>query len=170
MVQFLLIIRGYRCRFDKNQQSIYVLESAKHHVFTYYQGYKVTITEYVEHFKALVLVGVVETYRGTYGNEPGLIKALLLEQGVSAADVNMPNADKLKKALAACCKTYLLCMILQGSDNCRFYQLKTDLANNMTKGLDNFPKINVKTTHLLNDYKVPARQQRIKDPHDDGVV
>jgi hypothetical protein len=35
------------------------------------------ITEYVEHFKALV--GVVETYGGTYGNELGLIKARLLE-------------------------------------------------------------------------------------------
>jgi hypothetical protein len=25
-------------------------------------------------------------------------------------------------------------------------------------------------THLLNDYKVPARQQRVKDPTDDGVA
>jgi hypothetical protein len=36
--------------------------------------------EYVEHFKALV--GVVKTYGGAYGNEPGLMKAQLLEQGV----------------------------------------------------------------------------------------
>ncbi len=85
------------------------------------------------------------------------------------ADVNMPEADKLKKALAVCCDSYLLCMILQESDNSRSYQLKTDLANNMTKGQDNFPKTIVKTTHLLNNYKVPARQQRIKDPDNDGV-
>jgi hypothetical protein len=45
----LLIIRRYCCRFDNNQQSIYELESTKHHVSTYYQGYKVTIMEYVEH-------------------------------------------------------------------------------------------------------------------------
>ncbi len=54
VVQILLIIRGYCCRFEKNQRSIYASESAKHRVSTYYQGYKVTITEYVEHFKALV--------------------------------------------------------------------------------------------------------------------
>jgi hypothetical protein len=86
------------------------LESAKHRVLTYYQGYKVTITKYVEHFKALV--GVVNTYRGAYGNEPGLIKAHLLEQGVLVADVNTPDADKLEKALAVCCSSYLSCMIL----------------------------------------------------------
>jgi hypothetical protein len=59
VVQLLLIIRGYCCRFINNQQSIYALESAKHRISTYYQGYEVTITEYVEYFKALV--GVVET-------------------------------------------------------------------------------------------------------------
>ncbi len=145
-----------------------MLESAKHRVSTYYQGYEVTITEYVEHFKALV--GVVETYVGVYGNEPGLVKAQMLEQGMLAVDVDTPNADKLKKALAVCVNSYLLCMILQGSDNSRFYQLKTDLANDMTKGQDNFPKNIVKTTHLLNNYKVPARQQHVKDPNNNGVA
>jgi hypothetical protein len=157
MVQILLIIsRGYCCKFDDNQQSIYALESAKHRISTYYQGYKVTIMEYMEHFKALA--GVVETYGGAYGNELGLIKAQLLKQGVLAADVNTPSAHKLKKALAVCCNSYLSWMILQGFDNRRFYQLKTDLANDMTKGQDNFLKTIVKTTHLLTYYKVPARR------------
>jgi hypothetical protein len=168
VVQILLIIRGYCCRFNNNQQSIYTLESAKHHVSIYYQGYEVTIMEYVEHFK--VLVGVVQTYGGTYGNELGLIKAQLLEQGVLAADVDTPDADRLKKALAVCCDSYLSCIILQESDNSRFYQLKNDLANNMTKGQDNFPKTIIKTTNLLNNYKVLARQQHVKDPNNDGVA
>jgi hypothetical protein len=33
-----------------------------------------------------------------------------------------------------------------------------DLANDMTKGTDNFPKTMVKTMQMLNDYKVSARQ------------
>jgi hypothetical protein len=40
----------------------------------------------------------------------------------------------------------------------------------MTKGQDNFPKTIVKTTYLLNDYKMPARQQHVKDPNNDGVA
>ncbi len=145
-----------------------MLESMKHKVSTYYQGYKVTIMEYVEHFKALV--GVVETYGGAYGNEPGLIKAQLLEQGVLVADVNTPDADEQKKALVMGCNSYLSCMILQRSDNSGFYQLKTDLTNNMTKRQDNFPKTIIKTMHLLNNYKVLVRQQHVKDPNNDGVA
>jgi hypothetical protein len=167
VVQLLLIIRGYCCRFDNNQQSIYAFECTKHRISLYYQGYKVMITEYVEHFKALV--GVVKTYRGTYENELGLIKAQLLEQGVLAADVNTPDANELKKALAVCQDSYFLCMILQGSDNSRFYQLKTDLANDMTKGQDNCLKTIVKTMHLLNNYNVPVRQQHTKHLNDNGL-
>ncbi len=87
-----------------------------------------------------------------------------------AADVDMPNADKVKKALAVCRDSYLLCMIPQGSVNSRFYQLKTDLANAMMKGQDNFPMTIIKTMRLLNSYKVPARQQLVKDPNNHRVA
>jgi hypothetical protein len=70
VVQLLLVIQGYCCRFDGHQQSMCALEQAKHRVSTYYQAHDVTIAEYVEHFKALD--GVVETYGGVYGRWPGL--------------------------------------------------------------------------------------------------
>ncbi len=73
-----------------------------------------------------MLVGIVETYGGTYGNEPVLIKAQLTAQGVTGTDLDSLDAEKLKKGIAVCRKDYLLCMILQGSDNIRFYHLKTD--------------------------------------------
>ncbi len=40
----------------------------------------------------------------------------------------------------------------------------------MTKGQDNFPKTIIKMTCLLNNYKVPVRQQHIKDPNNNGVA
>jgi hypothetical protein len=63
VVQLLLVIRGYCCRFDDHQQRMWALEQAKHRVSTYYQAHDVTNTEYVEHFKAWV--GIVKMYRGT---------------------------------------------------------------------------------------------------------
>jgi len=42
----------------------------------YYQAHKVTNTEYVEHFTALV--SVVETYRCAYVREPGLVATELV--------------------------------------------------------------------------------------------
>jgi len=65
IVQNLLVIRGYYCRFDDHQQSTYALKLVKHRVSTYYQAHDVTNTEYVENFKALI--GVVKTYGGAYG-------------------------------------------------------------------------------------------------------
>ncbi len=112
----------------------------------------------------------MKTYGGTCGNEPGLIKAQMITQGVVAADLNDPKGPiKKKKALAVCRKGYQLCMLLQGLDNTRFYQLKI-IANSMAMGQDQFPKTMVETQPLLNDYKMPPRQQHVKELDSNGVV
>jgi hypothetical protein len=98
------------------------------------------------------------------------VRAQLLDQGVAEADLDALVADKHKKALVICWEAYLSCMILRGWDNSRYYQLKIDLANDMTKGRDNYPMTIVETTRLLNNYKVPARQQRVKDPNNNVVA
>jgi hypothetical protein len=64
----------------------------------------------------------------------------------------------------------LSCIILQGSDNTRFYQLKINLANSMTMKQDKFPKTMVETQGILNDYKTTPRQQRAKNPGSNGVA
>ncbi len=120
-VQLLLIIQGYCCSFDANQQSTFALEGAKHQVQVFIQGYDVTVTDYVEYFMALVVM--VETYGGAYGNKPGLLREQLIKQGVTAADVDKtaanggPDMAKIKKALVVTRECYLSCMILCGSDN-----------------------------------------------------
>jgi hypothetical protein len=118
VVQLLLIIWGYCCSFDANQQSTFALKGAKHRVQVFIQGYNVTVTDYMEYFRALV--GVVDTYGGAYGNKPGLLREQLIKQGVSAVDVDKtvsnggPDAAKIKKALVVTRKCYLSCMILRG--------------------------------------------------------
>jgi hypothetical protein len=56
----------------------------------------VTNIEYVEHFKALV--GVVETYGGAYGREPGLVAAELVAQGKNPEDVDTADRAAIIKA------------------------------------------------------------------------
>ena len=111
--------------------------------------------DYMEQFEAMV--GVVETYGGAYGREPGLVRAQLLEQGVNIADLDNPYPAVLETAHSTCRKQYLSCMFLQGADNMRYYTLKRDLSNDMTIGTDNFLKTLVEAIRMLNDYKVPAR-------------
>jgi hypothetical protein len=61
-------------------------------------------------------------------------------------------------------------MLLWGADQSRYSKLKDDLLNNMTKGVNNFPKTMVNTLQLMSEYKVPARAQRIKDKNGEGVA
>ncbi len=59
---------------------------------------------------------------------------------MTGANLLTPDPAILKAATTTCREQYLSAMVLRGSDNSRFYQLKTDLANDMTKGTDNYPK------------------------------
>ncbi len=46
-------------------------------------------TMYVENFKAWVCV--TEIYGGAYSQEPGLLRAQLIKQGVSSSDLDAPD-------------------------------------------------------------------------------
>ena len=160
VVELLRLVRGYCCDFGAGQQSTWALEQAKHKVSVYYQRHDVSNTDYVQFFQALV--GVVETYGGAYGNEPGLINAHLVGQGVAADQVDRATAAQLAAAKADCREAYLACMLLRGADSIQYGPLKTELANDMTKGQDNYPKTMVEAARLLNDYKVSVRAQRAR--------
>ena len=127
-----------------------------------------TNTEYVEHFKALV--GVIKTYGGEYGQEPGLVVAELIAQGMKPEDVDAAGRMEIIKAEEVCRECYLSCMLLRGADNGRYFQLKVDLSNDMTKGADNYPKTIVETMCLLTNYVPPPRLQRVLDPDGEGLA
>ena len=135
---------------DKN--STWALEQAKHKVSVYYQRHDTSNTDYIQFFQALV--GVVEAYGGAYGNEPGIIEAHLIGQGVARGRLDVATPDQVATAKADCREAYLACMLLRGADSIRYGALKTELANDMTKGQDNYPKTMVEAARLLNNYKV----------------
>ena len=60
--------------------------------------------------------------------------------------------------------------MLRGAENGRYFQLKVDLSNDMTKRTDNYPKTIVKTMHLLTDYVPPPRLQRVRDLDGEGLA
>jgi hypothetical protein len=161
IVQLLLIMRGYCCQFDDHQQGTWALDNVKHCMPVFCQGYDMPMTEYVENLKAPV--GVVETYGGAYGCKHGLLRAQLIKQGVSARDLDAPDLIESKKAEEICCEQYLSCMLLWGADQSKYSKLKDDILNDMTKGVNNFPKTVDKLLQLMSDYKVPVRAQCIKE-------
>jgi hypothetical protein len=146
VIELLRLIHAYCCDFGAGQQSTWALEQAKHKVSTSYQRHDTSNTDYIQFFQALV--GVVETYAGAYGNEPGLINAHLIGQGVAVDRLDGATPNQIAAAKADCREAYLACMLL-----------KTELANDMTKGQDDYPKTMVEAARLLNDYKIMARAQ-----------
>ncbi len=72
VVKLLKIIKGYCCNATNHQQTTVALKNTKHCVWTFYQHAKMMTTEYIEFFMALV--GVVKTFGGSYGREPGLVE------------------------------------------------------------------------------------------------
>jgi hypothetical protein len=61
-------------------------------------------------------------------------------------------------------------MILHSADNSRYFQLKVDLSNDMTKGTNNFPKTIVDTVRLLTNYLAPPRLQHAPNPDGKGLA
>jgi hypothetical protein len=108
VVELLRLIHGICCDFGAGQQSTWALEQAKHRVSVYYQRHDVSNTDYIQFFQALA--SVVETYGGACGNEPGLINAHLMEQGIPADQLDTATPQQMAVAKAACCKAHLACM------------------------------------------------------------
>ncbi len=75
----------------------------------------------------------------------------LLAQGVAEANLANPDPQQLKKVEEIIREDYLSCMLLRGADSLRYQQLKNNLANDMAKGTDNYPKTIVETMRILND-------------------
>jgi hypothetical protein len=91
-------------------------------------------------------------------------------QGVATKDLDASDPKELKITEAVCRKEYLPCMALHGADQSRYGKLKDNLSNNMTKGVDNFPKTIFDTMRLMSDYKVPERAPHIRAGGNEGVA
>jgi hypothetical protein len=61
-----------------------------------------------------------------------LVAAELVAQGMKPEDVDTADRAVIIKAKEVCHECYLSCMLLRGTNNSQYFQLKVDLLNNMT--------------------------------------
>jgi len=99
-----------------------------------------------------------------------LVAAELVAQGMKPEDVDTADCAAIIKAKEVCRECHLSCMLLCGTYNSRYFQLKVDLLNDMTKGTDNYPQTIVETMCLLTDYVPPQRLQHVRDPGGEGLA
>ena len=159
VVGLLLLIQGIVTNFTDQRQKVWSLVQAKKRVLLFYQLETMSNDKYVEQFKARVLV--VETYGGSFSQEPVLLRDELAEAGVVPAAVPPADQDLLIAATAVEMEAakkivrskVLAAMFLNGASSKRFKMLTDDIANQFTFGQDNYPTTLEDAVRLLNNYR-----------------
>jgi hypothetical protein len=164
VVALLLIIRGFCCSFEDERQGTWALQQAKKKAFCFIQCDGVSNTDYYDEF--IAIVKGVESYGGEWGQEPGLIRLKL--EGMTGVDPDNPTPAELDDAKAAAREDFLAMMLLSGANNNRFWKLREDLANDYTKGRDNYPSTVDGMLRLLNNYKLPKQRDPQNTETDGG--
>ena len=115
--------------------------------------------KYIKQFKARVLV--VEIYRGSFSQEPKLLKDELKKAGVVPAAVPPANQDlivastvpELAVVEVIVHANVLTAVFINGASSKRFKPLMDNIANQSTFGQDNYPTTLEDAVHLFNNYK-----------------
>jgi hypothetical protein len=166
VVQLLILIRGFCCTFDDQRQGTWSLQQAKKKAFLYVQKPGMVNADYMEEF--MVIIGVVETYGGEWGQEPGLIRAKLEKAWVP--DIDNPTDAELDEAKEAARDDFLAMMFLSGADKERYWKLRDELSNDYAKGADNYPSTLDGMLRLLNNYKTTGKAPTAPNPKPDGLT
>ncbi len=90
----------------------------------------------------------------------------LVAQGMKPEDINTADRVVIIEDKEVCRGCYLSSMLLGGTDNSRYFQLK----NNMTKGTNDYQNTIVEAMRLLTDYVPPPRLQRVHNPDVEGLA
>ena len=94
------------------------------------------------------MIDIDPNLSGKNANPPDQGQSTKVQAGVM--DRDHPMTAKLEKAYKICCKQYLSpCMLLRGADRGRYLKLKVDLPNNMSLGVDSFPKTIIETMRIM---------------------
>jgi hypothetical protein len=133
----LKTIKGIMIRFESQRFVFLSMADATQQVFTFRQGPDMALSKYYEDFKNLI--EVYEHYGGDLGSSPVLVATIT-------------TGTPAQKQLAAR-NMYIGILFLRGADRKRFGGLWTDLENQHSRGLNQYPKDLTDAYALLLNYK-----------------
>ncbi|KAL7469297.1 hypothetical protein ACHAXS_009567, partial [Conticribra weissflogii] len=130
--ELLELIRAICCQFDINTQGTHALTQAKRRVYVFLQR-EMPNNAYLKEFQGRVKT--VETYGGTFGEEPGLLKIEIKD----ALDPDNPTAKEYAKAVKRVSNAVQASLFISGADPKRYTKLKNALKEEYARGYDNYP-------------------------------
>ena len=120
-------------------------------------------------------MAVVETYGGTFvelsviESEPTLTSVVRKQDSNQQDMTTAESVDKqeLEGATKIAREKILALMLLNGANYKRHIEVRNQLANQFTQGMDSYPNMTKSAVRLLNNYK-PLRAVQIFAGHHDG--
>lgn len=152
-VELLKAIRGVMLRFEGQRKIFLSLDDAEYNLTTFKQLPEMSLANYKAEYENLV--EVYEHYGGAIGLSPGCIQAV-------AAEVGNEKLTDAEKAKIARNKTIAMAF-LKRADRRRFGTLWTDLENNFSRGLDQYPADLTEAYGLLVSFR-PTYSSRVQTP------
>lgn len=135
-VWILLEIRGIMLEFE-NERNLNLSLSDAHRVFELFQQGELTLPLYLEQYHSLI--NTIEHYGGSIGNDPGLLKL---------CDSTKSEDEKKKEAK----ERYLGILFIKKANRAQFGGLWTELENQYSRGLDQYPTTITGAYSLLVKY------------------
>ncbi len=98
LIQLLLSIRGICCKVNDMAQASYLLVQLKKWLYYFIQKWDQTNNHYLKEFKALA--NAVITFRGSFGMELMMLKAIMKEQDIKEGErEDGPTTEQRDNAL-----------------------------------------------------------------------
>jgi hypothetical protein len=148
------------------------LDDAWYAYYTYFQGKDQSLDEYMKEYRSLVQV--LDHYGATIGSSgPHIasVKSAVIADWTS--DTTIPSDVLEKRAIAAARLKVIAIGFMKRADKKRYGALWSDLENQFTRGVDQYPKDLVGAYAMLLNYKPPPvqhNQPRRDREQDDDVT
>ena len=150
-LKLILEIKGIAYRFESQGYIYLSLDDAKDEFYAYRQGKNESNSDYLTKFKSML--EVINHYGGYFGNDPALVRAEMKREGMNVTRKSYPgnieydgmvdNAKERASALA----------FIKRADPARYGKLLIELANNFTRGNDQYPADMTIAYNLLINFK-----------------
>ena len=171
-LKLLLEIKGIAYKFESQGYIYLSLDDAKDEFYSYRQGKSESNADYLTKFKSML--EVINHYGGYFGNDPALVRAEMKRENMNVTRKSYPGnveydsmIDKAKHRASALA-------FIKRADPTRYRKLLIELANNFTRGNDQYPADMTIAYNLLINYKTEKKQTHpkygtISDSDDDDV-
>ena len=143
-------------RFEQKRSLFAIIRNQKQHLLNYRQEGE-SLHKYLEVYKSLV--DNIKRFGGELGTDVGLVKEMMLSDGLSYETdyANLGDDDK-EDLLKRCEDKYLAVCFLLGGSIKKYGSLVADLQNSYLMGDDKFPTTVAESYQMMANYTAPPNE------------